>query len=73
MKVVDEDVTYYDYKGPTARISDLRTAEGEPLTTEDADAAYMGWSYLGEVRVTYINTDWKAAGFTKPGAARSGK
>ena len=73
LKVIDEDVTYYDYKGPMARINDLRTAEDEPLTTEDADAAHIGWSYMGEVRVTYINTDWKAAGFTKPGAARSGK
>ena len=73
LKVVDEDVSYYDYKGPMARISDLLTSEGGPLTVEDADAVHIGWSYLGEVRVTYLNTDWKAAGFTKPGAARSGK
>lgn len=73
LKVVDEDPSYWDYKGPMANIRDLRTAEGEPLTTEDADAVYIGWSYTGTVHVTHVNTDWKAAGFTKPGAARSGK
>ncbi len=73
LKVVDVDPSYWDYKGPMANIRDLRTAEGEPLTTEDADAVYVGWSYTGAVHVAYVNTDWKAAGFTKPGAARSGK
>lgn len=73
MKILGAEVTYWDYKGPVANIRDLRTAEGEPLTVEDADAAHVGWSYTGNVSVSYFNTDWNAAGFTKPGAARSGK
>lgn len=73
LKIVDAEVTYWDYKGPVANIRDLRTSDGEPLTLADADAAHIGWSYTGNVTVSYFNTDWKAAGFTKPGAARSGK
>ncbi|NOJ60991.1 ParB N-terminal domain-containing protein [Arthrobacter sp. 260] len=72
LKIVDEDLNYYDYKGPMANIRDLRTIEGVPLTDDDADAAHIGFSYNGEVRITLVNTDWKAAGFTKPGATRSG-
>jgi ParB family chromosome partitioning protein len=73
LKIVDEDPSYWDYKGPMANIRDLRTAEGEPATAEDADAVYVGWSYTGTVHISYVNTDWRSAGFTKPGAARSGK
>ncbi|SDI92226.1 chromosome partitioning protein, ParB family [Arthrobacter subterraneus] len=73
LEIVGVEVTYWDYKGPIANIRDLRTAEGEQLTVEDADAAHIGWSYTGNVSVSYFNTGWKAAGFTKPGATRSGK
>ena len=70
--IEDDSIGYYDYKGPMAKIGDLRTADGGALTVEDADAAYVRWTYSG-VTTTYINTDWKAAGFTKPGAPRAGK
>lgn len=72
LKIVTENVLYYDYKGPIAPIESLRTTDGEPLTVEDADAAYIGHSYNGQITTVYLHTDWKAAGFTKPGAPRSG-
>ena len=72
LTVVTENVLYYDYKGPMAPVGDLRTADGEPLTIADANGAYIGHKYNDELTVTYLQTDWKAAGFTKPGAPRSG-
>jgi ParB family chromosome partitioning protein len=69
-----EDSTWssYDYKGPIAKITDLRTADGSALTVEDANAAYVRSTHAG-ASTTYLNTNWKAAGFVKPGAPRTGK
>lgn len=69
-----EDTTWssYDYKGPIADIRDLRTKAGDLLTAEDTNAAYVRSTYNGPA-TTYLNTDWKAAGFVKPGASRAGK
>lgn len=72
LTVVTENVLYYDYKGPMAPIGTLRTADGEPLTIADANGAYIGHNYKDELNVVFLHTDWKAAGFTKPGAPRSG-
>ncbi|MFJ7751842.1 ParB/RepB/Spo0J family partition protein [Arthrobacter sp. NPDC097144] len=72
LTVVTENVLYYDYKGPMAPIGDLRTADGEPLTIADANAAYIVHKYNGEMNVVFLHTDWKAAGFIKPGAPRTG-
>ncbi|MEG9249935.1 ParB N-terminal domain-containing protein [Arthrobacter sp. Soc17.1.1.1] len=70
--IEDSAFTHYDYKGPIADITDLRTKTGERLTVEDANAAYVRWTYSG-LATAYVNTDWKAAGFVKPGAPRAGK
>ena len=72
LKIVTENILYYEYKGPITPIDSLRTADGEPLTMEDADAAYTGHTYAGTLATVYLHTDWKAAGLTKPGAPRSG-
>ena len=72
LTVVTENVLYYDYKGPIAPIGDLRTADGEPLTIADANGAYIVHKYNGELNVVFLHTDWKSAGFTKPGAPRTG-
>ncbi|WP_394252927.1 ParB/RepB/Spo0J family partition protein [Arthrobacter pityocampae] len=63
--IEDSAFTYYDYKGPIADITDLRTATGERLTVEDANAAYVRSTYNG-IATIYVNTEWKAAGFVKP-------
>ncbi|WP_066303667.1 ParB/RepB/Spo0J family partition protein [Arthrobacter luteolus] len=72
LTVVTENVLYYDYKGPMAPIGDLRTAAGEPLTIADANGAYIGHTYNGELNVVFLHTDWKAAGLTFPGRTQTG-
>lgn len=71
LTVLEEDPSYYDYKGPAAMISALTTAEGERLSEADADAVYIGVGYSGLV-TRFAVADWKARGLRKDGKAPAG-
>ncbi|MDP9936847.1 ParB family chromosome partitioning protein [Paenarthrobacter nicotinovorans] len=71
LSVLDENPSYYDYKGPAATISALTTAEGDRLSDADADAAYIGIGYSGVVTILAV-ADWKARGLRKDGKAPAG-
>jgi ParB family chromosome partitioning protein len=43
LTVLDEDLTYYDYKGPAATIHHV-TGAGE-VTEQEVDAVYIGVGY----------------------------
>ncbi|WP_461165339.1 ParB/RepB/Spo0J family partition protein [Arthrobacter sp. R4-81] len=71
LTVLDEDPTYYDYKGPAATIAHLTTADGEDVTEEAVDAVYIGVGYSGLYTRNAV-ADWKARGFRKDGKAPAG-
>ncbi|WP_241710544.1 ParB/RepB/Spo0J family partition protein [Arthrobacter bambusae] len=71
LTVLQEDPGYYDYKGAAAAISKLTTADGVPLTDEDADAVYLGTGYSG-LYTRFAVADWKARGLRKEGKAPAG-
>ncbi|WP_242703664.1 hypothetical protein [Arthrobacter sp. D5-1] len=71
LAVLEEDPSYYDYKGPAALISALTTAEGERLSETDADAVYIGIGYSG-LMTRFAVADWKARGLRKDGKAPAG-
>ncbi|WP_251044787.1 ParB N-terminal domain-containing protein [Arthrobacter sp. ISL-5] len=69
--VLDEDPSYYDYKGPAATIHHLTTADGEKVTEEAVDAVYIGVGYSG-LYTRQAVADRKALGFRKDGKAPAG-
>lgn len=71
LTVLEEDPSYYDYKGNAATISTLTTAEGAPLSETDADAVYIYVGYSGLV-TRFAVADWKARGLRKEGKAPAG-
>lgn len=70
LAISEENVNYYDYKGPSAKISDLTHPDGSPLTEADADAVCIVQAY--KVYATPVVMDWKARGFLKGGKSGSG-
>ncbi|WP_405476484.1 ParB/RepB/Spo0J family partition protein [Paenarthrobacter ilicis] len=71
LTVLEEDPSYYDYKGAAALISSLTTAEGERLSETDADAVYIGIGYSG-LMTRFAVADWKARGLRKDGKTPAG-
>lgn len=55
--MLDEDPTYYDYKGPAATIQHLTTGDGE-VTEHEVDAVYIGVGYSGLYTREAV-ADWK--------------
>ncbi|WIV29287.1 ParB/RepB/Spo0J family partition protein [Paenarthrobacter sp. R1] len=71
LTVLEQDPSYYEYKGAAALISALTTHEGERLSETDADAVYIGIGYSG-LMTRFAVADWKERGLRKDGKAPAG-
>lgn len=71
LTVLGNEVFYYDYRGPAAKLSELTHPDGSPLTEDDADAVAISNGYSG-IKAVKIVADWKARGFHKGDKAPTG-
>lgn len=68
---IDEHIDYYDYRGPVAKLHEVKHADGSPVLETEADAFYISRGYSGPSKQLVI-ADWKASGFHKGDKAPNG-